>query len=131
MVRRPLLLGGAVGSAALMLMSAHGCGGDVSPRPDGAPDADVWVQDEPVIFPPEDVLPQPRPDREIPDANHVPTCDDVGRYPGWSSCCEGGYCAGKCVGGWCFCDMSNNGCPWPLVCCKKGGCMTADICEQW
>lgn len=126
--------GGALGWAAIVaatiVTAAQACGGAQVDRDATLPEAASEAGDEPVIFPPEDVQPPPRPDREIPDANHEPTCDDVGKYPGIATCCDGSYCAGYCLGG-CFCDMDFTGCPWPLVCCKKGGCMTAELCQWW
>lgn len=120
-------------SVMAVLGGAHACGGSVSEPIDASlVRVDGGEQDEPVIFPPSDAATDPRPEREIPDANHKPTCDDVGKYPGFSSCCDGSYCAGWCsFGWWCYCDMSMTGCVWPLVCCKKGGCMTWDLCEEW
>lgn len=124
-------LGWAAIVAASIVAAAQACGGERVDRDAALSEAGSDAEDEPVIFPPGDAQPLPRPDREIPDANHEPTCDDVGKYPGWSTCCEGGYCAGFCLGGTCHCDMSFTGCPWPLVCCKKGGCMTAELCQSW
>ena len=46
------------------------------------------------------------------------SCDDVGGYPGYATCCQGKYCAGACyLGQSCECGKATGGCLWPEVCC--------------
>lgn len=64
------------------------------------------------------------------------TCDDVGKFPGYATCCDGEYCAGACFpksGGGERCECADfDGCPWPLVCCAvPSGCYAYSICEEW
>lgn len=74
-----------------------------------------------------------KPDAMSPDAAYTPTCNDVGKYVGTATCCDGGYCSGYCTSGkYCACENTQGGCPWPLVCCfKPGGCISADLCQEW
>jgi hypothetical protein len=64
------------------------------------------------------------PDAEIADAASEPfagppkSCEDVGKLPGYNSCCLGKYCAGACMSGKeCRCGTLIGGCIWPEVCC--------------
>lgn len=45
------------------------------------------------------------------------SCDDVGRFSGVASCCEGHYCGGHCFTDGCRCGDTFAGCFWPEVCC--------------
>jgi hypothetical protein len=57
------------------------------------------------------------------------SCDDVGKLPGKSTCCQGAYCAGGCVyGKECGCGSVQYGCIWPELCCG-GACVGAKLCE--
>lgn len=64
-------------------------------------------------------------------ASGAPTCADVGKVGGTSSCCGGKYCGGACVGdppySYCMCGAIKGGCPWPLCC--NGGCVGAQMCK--
>jgi hypothetical protein len=122
----------AIGFVAVF---AAGCGGETTTGDDAS--ADGTVDDAQSEAPPfwfdANEEPAPKPDAMIPDASYTPTCDDVGKYVGVAHCCDGGYCSGGCPSGQaCWCAGVQGGCPWPLVCCiKPGGCISADLCEQW
>lgn len=76
-------------------------------------------------------------DAHVYDDAGPPTCGDVGRYPGESSCCNGEYCTGACwagseAGHFCVCSSQVGGCAWPLVCClNPDGCVSASSCKKW
>lgn len=119
------------------------CGGTQAEPPDATTNdaADESVTDGPtcpdgqaICFPEAGLADHgAKPDAEIPDADYSPTCADVGRFVGLAMCCDGGYCAGGCFQGVaCHCDPSNQGCPWPLVCClDPQGCVAAEQCNRW
>ena len=112
-----------------------GCGGETTTGTDAATDGtvtDALFDGPPFSFDANDE-PSPKPDAMIPDASYTPTCNDVGKFMGVASCCDGGYCSGYCSSGqYCYCQNVQGGCPWPLVCCiKPGGCINANLCEQW
>jgi hypothetical protein len=70
-----------------------------------------------------------------PEDDSGPTCADVGKLPGFSTCCNGKYCAGECVAGGpgqpplCKCSSIHGGCIWPLSCCA-GTCKGGVLCGR-
>jgi hypothetical protein len=114
-------------SAALALMLI-GCGGSVSVE-------DASVHETGTESPAPEPQPSPLDAAEpvYPDANYKPTCDDVGNFPGSSSCCRGEYCGGYCkpvkdAGTTCICAGRIGGCPWPFVCCQDE-CVGVQLCK--
>lgn len=55
-------------------------------------------------------------------------CEDLGRFGGIASCCEGAYCGGHCYTDGCRCGDTFAGCFWPEICCRDR-CTPHDACR--
>lgn len=114
---------------ALSAVLLFGCGGEIAqPDPvDGSTESSVDAA--------RDVAIDVRDARTYPDA--APDgCGDLGRYPGFATCCAEAYCQGTCEksadgGTVCSCGGILGGCPWPAACCH-GACVgpASDLCKD-
>lgn len=105
------------------------CGGEIEAS--GVDASTDGAADAPIV----DASADEREARAYPDA--APDgCADLGRYPGFATCCGGQYCQGACEksadgGTVCSCGGILGGCPWPAACCH-GACVgpASDLCKD-